>query len=192
MSTGLTTFYVRGMLCRQCIRVVERLMRRLDLTPTYVGLGEVRVTETSAAVPWAAVAAELAAVGFALLQAPAQRLAQQLETLVTDLLRTAPQQVGAGGAAQLARLLGCPPAQLSAASRTELGVELSQYLLRRRVEAAQALLRSHPELSIQKIARRLGYSSQAHLSRQFRAVVGCPPTVWRRQVAAVSPLSTSP
>lgn len=185
MTTGPTTFYVRGMVCTRCILLVERLVRRLGLTPMHVELGEVKITEETAAIPWPAVADELAALGFTLLQSTAQRLAQQLEMLVTDLLRIAPQQVRADGGSALAKRLGCRSAQLRAVCRTELGFELPQYLARRRVEAVQALLRSRPGVAIQDVARRLGYSSQAHLCRQFRAVVGCPPTAWRHQVAAV-------
>jgi AraC-like DNA-binding protein/copper chaperone CopZ len=186
MTTGPTTFYVRGMVCTRCILLVERLVRRLGLTPAHVELGEVQVTEDTATVPWSAVADELTVLGFTLLQLPAQRLAQRLETLVTNLLRTAPQQVSADGGSRLAKLLGCRSAWLRAVSRTELGIELPQYLARRRVEAVQALLLGRPGVAIQDIARRLGYSSQAQLCRQFRAVAGCPPTVWRRQVAVVS------
>ena len=58
MATTPTTFYVRGMVCVRCILLVERLVRRIGLTPVHVELGEVRVTEETAAIPWPAVADE--------------------------------------------------------------------------------------------------------------------------------------
>ena len=182
MITAPTTFYVRGMICSRCILLVERLVRRLGLTPVHVELGEVRIMEETTAIPWAALTDELAALGFALLQPLTRRLAHQLEALVADLLRTAPQQIRANGVSRLAELLGCRLPQLRAVCRVELGTDLPRYLARRRVESVQALLISRPRMPIRDVARRLGYSSQAHLCRQFRSITGLPPTVWRRSV----------
>lgn len=173
-----TTFYVREMVCPRCILVVRRIVTGLGLglTPARVELGEVSVTESAEAVPWPALADALIAVGFALLQPPARQLAQQLDALVTELLGTAPQRVRPTGAGWLAAQLGCRLSQLRAVCRTELGVELVPWLVRRRIEAVQAVLVSRPDASVQAAARRLGYSSQAHLCRQFRAVAGMTPT----------------
>jgi len=46
------------------------------------------------------------------------------------------------------------------------------------VRAAQALLRESP-LGLAAVADELGYSDAFHLSRQFKAVVGCSPSQWR-------------
>lgn len=183
MEVTPTVFYVRGMVCPRCILVVRRIVASLDLTAARVELGEVSVTEPAEAIPWPALSDALVAVGFALLQPPARQLAHRLAALVTELLSTAPQRVCLTGAGWLAIRLGCRPAALRAACRTELGAELAAYLVRRRIEAVQTLLMRRPLLLISDVARRLGYSSQAHLCRQFRAVAGMPPTVWRHQQA---------
>ena len=175
-----TLFYVRGMVCPRCILVVRRIMKGLGLTPARVELGEVSVTEPAAAVPWPALADALLAVGFALLQPPARQLADRLNALVTELLGSAPQRVRPTGAGWLAARLGCPLTQVRAVCRTELGAELAPWLVRRRIEAVQAVLLSRPGISVQDAARQLGYSSQAHLCRQFRTVAGMTPTAWRR------------
>ncbi len=180
MEGAPTTFYVRGMVCPRCILVVRRIVASLSLTPARVELGEVSVTEPAEAVPWPALADALIAVGFALLQPPTRQLAQRLDALVTELLSTAPQRVRPTGAGWLAARLGCRLPQLRTVCRTELGAELASWLVRRRIEAVQAVLVSQPGASVQDVARRLGYSSQAHLCRQFRSIVGTPPAKWRK------------
>lgn len=180
MAAVPTIFYVRGMVCPRCILMVRRIVVSLGLTPSRVELGEASVTEPADAVPWPALADALTAVGFALLQPPARQLAHRLDALVTELLGTAPQRIRPTGAGWLAIRLGCRLAQLRAVCRTELGAELAPYLVRRRIEAVQVLLVSRSGATVQEVARRLGYSSQAHLCRQFRAVTGMAPTSWRR------------
>ena len=66
------------------------------------------------------------------------------------------------------------------AFRQSLGVPPHQYVLERRVSAARDLLLSHPELNIEGIARRLGFSSASHLSSAFARRMGCSPATFRR------------
>lgn len=180
MSTGPTIFYVRAMVCPRCILMVRRILTGLGLTPVRVELGEVEVAQPATTVPWPALAEALTAVGFALLHPPARQLAYRLDALVTEVLQTDPQRLPLLSADGLAARLGCTPAALRAACRAELGAHLAPYLVRRRIEAVQRVLRSRPAVSVQDAARRLGYSSQAHLCRQFRAATGLTPTAWRR------------
>jgi AraC family transcriptional regulator len=56
-----------------------------------------------------------------------------------------------------------------------------QYLLRMRVKRAQALMKD-PSKRLIDVALACGFSSQAHLSRVFREVVGAAPGEYRRDV----------
>ena len=188
-AVPFTTFYVRGMVCPRCLLVVRRLVAGLGLTPVRVELGEVSIAEAAAVVPWPALAHALAAVGFELLHPRARQLCLQLAALIDQLLLTDPCAVG-WGAGGLAAHLACPAAALRAACRTEWGEELTTYLTRRRVDAAQVLLRAVPRLSVQMVARQVGYASQAHLCRQFRAMVGTSPSAWRALPPAGAPECT--
>jgi AraC family transcriptional regulator len=66
------------------------------------------------------------------------------------------------------------------AFRQSLGVPPHRYVLERRVSAARDLLVSHPNLNIQEIARKLGFSSSSHLSSAFVRRMGCSPATFRR------------
>jgi AraC-like DNA-binding protein len=56
-----------------------------------------------------------------------------------------------------------------------------RWLLRRRVEHAQALLRD-PLVGLADAALACGFSDQSHFTRVFRGVVGTPPGAWRRGI----------
>lgn len=55
------------------------------------------------------------------------------------------------------------------------GITLEQYIIRQRVERVKELL-LYDELTLSQIADKLGYSSVAHLSAQFKKVTGFTPS----------------
>ena len=61
-----------------------------------------------------------------------------------------------------------------------------RWLMRRRVERAQRLLRDS-ELSLGDIAAACGFAEAGHFSRVFARLVGAPPGTWRRWVLKTPP-----
>ncbi|MBE9138668.1 helix-turn-helix transcriptional regulator [Nodosilinea sp. LEGE 07088] len=62
-----------------------------------------------------------------------------------------------------------------------VGISPYQYVLQQRVEKAKSLLHRE-DLTITDIALECGFIDSSHLARQFRKVVGVPPSVYRQQV----------
>ena len=62
--------------------------------------------------------------------------------------------------------------------KNALGTSPHQYLIRRRVNRTQELLRT-TNLSIQEIAWRVGFSNQSHFTAHFRKLLGCTPKAYR-------------
>ncbi len=60
------------------------------------------------------------------------------------------------------------------------GVTIEQYFINQRIEKVKELI-VYDELSLTEIAYQLGFSSLAHLSRQFRKVTGQTPTEFKAQ-----------
>jgi AraC-like DNA-binding protein len=54
-----------------------------------------------------------------------------------------------------------------------------QYVIRRRVERAQHLLRADGGLSLVEIALRVGFSDQSQFSSHFKRIVGITPGQFR-------------
>lgn len=71
------------------------------------------------------------------------------------------------------------PLYLARAFRSTVGEPPHQYVIRRRIEQARWLL-SSTTLPITEIALATGFSSQSHLSNQFRRLVGVSPAVYRK------------
>ncbi len=79
---------------------------------------------------------------------------------------------------EFCRRHGCGYENFRKLFRAELGISPHRYRIRRRLDAACALL-NRPELSIGEIAVRLGYASQYEFSAQFKRYMGCPPSNYR-------------
>jgi AraC-like DNA-binding protein len=58
------------------------------------------------------------------------------------------------------------------------GITIGQFIILQKVEKAKELI-VYDELTIAQIADRLGYSSVAHLSNQFKKVTGMTPGEFR-------------
>jgi AraC family transcriptional regulator len=60
-----------------------------------------------------------------------------------------------------------------------VGVAPHQYIVSQRIHKARLLL-SSPELSVEEISWRVGFSSQSHFTAQFRRLTGMSPGEYRR------------
>jgi AraC family transcriptional regulator len=59
-----------------------------------------------------------------------------------------------------------------------MGIAPHQFLIARRIEQAQDLLRTTP-LSVEEVAHRVGFSNQSHFTAHFRRLVGATPKLYR-------------
>lgn len=62
--------------------------------------------------------------------------------------------------------------------RAECGLAPKAYQRVARFEAARGVLGRRP---LAEVAARCGYADQAHLTREWTALAGCPPTTWLRE-----------
>ncbi|MEU8246675.1 helix-turn-helix domain-containing protein [Nonomuraea sp. NPDC048916] len=79
----------------------------------------------------------------------------------------------------LAARAGVSPRTLARRFAGQLGVSPGQWLLDRRVAAAQALL-EETDLPVETVAARVGLSSAANLRRRFRRALRTTPVAYRR------------
>jgi AraC family transcriptional regulator len=63
--------------------------------------------------------------------------------------------------------------------RAATGLAPYQYVIARRVERAQQLLRQEDELGLAEVAFRTGFSDQSHFSSHFKRIVGVTPRQFR-------------
>ncbi len=78
----------------------------------------------------------------------------------------------------LAAMAGLSVHHFARAFRQAVGMPPHSYLLQRRIETAQHMLRN-TELPLSEIALTVGFSDHSHLARHFRRLTGTPPSAAR-------------
>jgi AraC-like DNA-binding protein len=107
------------------------------------------------------------------------RLSKALDYIETHLQhRIAP--------ADLARAAGLSTSHFARVFRRWTGLPPHEYVLRRRVEAARALL-GNVNLSIKEVAACTGFDDPYYFSKVFRRIDGLPPTQFRQSLLVGNP-----
>lgn len=81
---------------------------------------------------------------------------------------------------RLARKAGWPARAISAAVNRRHGVNVSQFVNLRRVEAAKALLADTDD-PVTAVQFAVGFETKSNFNREFRRIAGCAPSDWRRR-----------
>lgn len=79
----------------------------------------------------------------------------------------------------LSRVAGLSPTYFSQLFRQSIGVPPHQYIIRKRVEYAQHLLKTS-DLSLSQVAVSSGFSDQSHLCRHMKRLLGVSPNQIRK------------
>ena len=78
----------------------------------------------------------------------------------------------------LAAVAGLSRMHFACQFRTATGLRPHEFLLRRRIQHAEELLRN-TRMPIVEIALTVGFQTQAHLTTVFKRFAGCTPGQWR-------------
>lgn len=178
---GAHRLLIKNMVCPQCIRVVGEDLAALGLHVHRVALGEADVSTPNGAPPdWPAIRSRLQGAGFELLEDPRDQLVDRIKTLLVALIHYPPPGPRLLNYSDyLVEHLEKDYHYLSHLFSASEGLTIEKFTIRQKVERAKELI-GYGELPITGVAELLGYSSPAHLSRQFRQVTGLTPTEFQK------------
>lgn len=171
--------HIKNMVCDRCIMAVRALLQRCGIEPLSVVLGEAALPRELDDGERLRVRLELEAIGFELLEDRRQQLVDRLRNAVIERVRSLDGAPRENLSDYLVRRLGHDYGALSRLFSEETGTTLEKYLIAQKIERAKELI-LYDELSLAEIADRLGYSSGAYLSAQFKSVTGMTPTQFRQ------------
>ena len=172
------TLHIKNMVCDRCILVVREVLCRCGVEPVRVALGEAVVQGPLDGRTLSDVRQQLEALGFELLEEPRQVLLERMKRAVIEWVRTVQDRPAERFSTYLEGRLGREYSALSKLFSEACGTTLEKYLIAQRIERAKELLTDRA-LTPSEIADRLGYSSVAYLSAQFKQVTGMTPSRYR-------------
>ncbi len=168
------TLHIKNMVCPRCVMVVTDILNRHALSPLSVAIGTAETAVAPTDEQLRALAADLQSVGFELVRDEGAQLVVRVKSAITEAIEH-PQAVRTTLSAFIAERLGMDYTALSRAFSAAEGQTIESYAVNARIDRARMMMDSG-ETSVKELAFRLGYSSVAHFSRQFKQTAGITPT----------------
>jgi len=165
------------MVCNRCVMVVSQELTKLGLHPLKVSLGEVELRESDLTEEQSkSLDTTLVFHGFERIDDRKGRLVETIKNTIIQKIHHSPElDRKFNWSAILSEALHYEYNYLSNLFSSLEGITLEQYIIRQKIERVKELL-FYDELNLSQIANRLGYSSVAHLSAQFKKITGLTPS----------------
>lgn len=174
------------MVCQRCVMTVAAILKDAGIEATRVEMGYAHTASSLDDSTIKDLDCRLRAVGFELLHDRNDALVEHIKNATIELARRV-DGTNHKLSAQLSQLLGVEYKHLSAVFSAHEGRTIEKFFIAQKIELAKELL-AYGELSVGEIAYKLGYSSVAHMSTQFKNITGLTPTAWRTSQASRTPL----
>lgn len=169
--------YIKNMVCNRCIMVVKQELEKFGLHPERVSLGEVRIKEDR--IPDGVqnkLDASFIELGFERMDDRKARLIESIKNKIIQMIHYSERiDRKYNWSDVLAEEMHYEYNYLSNLFSAVEGITIEQYIIRQKIERVKELL-FYDELNLSEIADKLGYSSVAHLSGQFKKITGLTPS----------------
>lgn len=167
---------IKNMVCPRCIIAVKEIFEAEGVTLKSISLGEAETAEELSCEQRLSIARKLQAPGFELLDDPRSHLIEQIRIAVQQWVRMDGERPKMSDC--LSQRLNRDYSALSKLFSEVRGITIERFAIIHRIEYAKELL-CYSQLSTSEVAYKLGYSSPAHLSSQFKQVTGMTPKEFR-------------
>ena len=183
MNVDIMILHVKNMVCDRCVMIVRQQLERLKLTVEEISLGKVVVSPEPDGNQLKDIATSFASLGFELINKEKDQLLEQIKTTAIALIHYSDlNEIHQSLLQVIADRLQKDPAYLSRAFSEGEGITIEKYIIQQKIEKVKELL-EYGELNLNEIAYKMGYSSSAHLSTQFKSVTGFTPSKYKTSIS---------
>lgn len=172
------------MVCNRCVLAVKAELEKAGLQLVSVELGEVVVEEDLSAEILLHLNNSLRALGFEIIDNRKSRLIEQIKNIIVELIHHSKENISVNLSEYISEKLHYDYRYLSTLFSEVEGITIEKYAIAQRVEKVKELLK-YDELTLSEIADRLGYSSVAYLSNQFKKHTGLTPSFFKTQTGNI-------
>jgi AraC-like DNA-binding protein len=145
----------------------------------HIGLGEVELKKPLSSSQLEKINGRLTTMGFEILDDGRQKQIGGIKKLLIEKVQTADIEEHFSLSKFLQQQLNKEYSQLSRLFSSVEGITIEQFFILQKTEKVKEWL-TYDELTLSEIAWKLGYSSVAHLSAQFKKTTGMTPSQFKK------------
>jgi AraC family transcriptional regulator len=168
------------MVCARCIKTVTGIFQQGGADIQSVRLGSVETKNELSSEELKTIRQNLLAEGFEMLDDQKVKLIEQIKNEIINLVHYGElDEMKVKFSSYLSEKLHKDYNYLSNLFSSVESTTIEQYFILQKIEKVKELL-VYDELSLSEIAFKLGYSSVAHLSNQFKKITGFTPSEFKK------------
>jgi YesN/AraC family two-component response regulator len=170
-----TILHIKNMVCPRCIETVGEVLSEKGFTVKSVKLGEAEIDKEPSSEQMEELSAALQKRGFELLTDKKRQIVEQIKSEIIKLVHHSENEIlNVNLSSHLSRLIPADYSSISNLFSSSEGITIEKFTILQKIERIKELL-SYGELTASEIAFKMGYSSAAHLSSQFKKETGMTP-----------------
>ncbi|MGX5817588.1 AraC family transcriptional regulator [Chitinophaga lutea] len=172
--------HIKNMVCPRCVKAVRSTLEGMGLEVDDVSLGKAVLNQPPAGDQLRDIAAALQAEGFELLDDRKHQLVEKVKNIIVETVHYGDLEALRENFSSLLSTRLQKDYHLLSKSFSEVeNTTIEQYIIQQKIERVKELL-EYGELTLSEIAFKMGYSSVAHLSGQFKKVTGLTPSGFKQ------------
>jgi len=172
--------YIKNMVCPRCIETVDSVLSNKGFEIESIKLGEATIDKEPTAEQLHEISEVLFQREFELLIDKKSKIINQVKAEIVHLIHHNQNKIlPINLSDHLSKRIGADYSSISNLFSAEEGVTIEKFVILQKIEKAKELL-SYGELTVSEIAFKMGYSSVAYLSSQFRKTTGMSPGQYKK------------
>ncbi len=171
--------YIKNMVCNRCILVVEQELEKLGLAVKNVTMGEAELLKKPTDKLLNKINERLKEVGFELLDDQKQKQIEKIRTHLINKVQSGDIEEHFSISDFLKKALNKDYSYISRLFSEVEGITIEQFFILQKIEKVKEWM-AYGENNLNEISYKLGYSSSAHLSAQFKKITGLSPSHFKK------------
>ena len=166
------------MVCDRCKMAIRSELTKLGVKPISVDLGEVELDNELTESQYQKFSATLKEYSFEMIDKSSARIIEKIKNVVIELVHRSDETMKINYSDHIEEKLKKKYNYLSNLFSEIEGITIEQFIIFQKIEKVKELL-VYDELSLSEIAYKLGYSSVAYLSTQFKKTTDLTPSYFK-------------
>jgi AraC family transcriptional regulator len=171
--------FIKNMVCDRCVIAVSQELEKLNLKAVRINLGEVQLTKSPTKKQISQLFERLNLLGFEVLDDKKQKQIERIKGLLIKKVQSGSIEEHFSIIEFLSSALHKDYSYITRLFSEVEGITIEQYFILQKIEKVKEWL-VYGEMNLSEISYRLGYSSVAHLSSQFKKVTGLTPSHFKK------------